>query len=75
MNVVDVEDSCAPVGSAAVEVWHADAGGEYSGVQGSSGTFLGGIQLTEGDGRADFCTIYPGCYAGRAVQAVLPPRS
>jgi protocatechuate 3,4-dioxygenase beta subunit len=67
VNVVDVDDSCAPIADAAVDVWHADAGGEYSGVQGSSGAFLRGIQMTDGDGRADFRTIYPGWYTGRAV--------
>jgi protocatechuate 3,4-dioxygenase beta subunit len=67
VNVVDVDDSCAPIANGAVDVWHADAGGEYSGVQGSSGTFLRGIQMTDRDGRADFGTIYPGWYTGRAV--------
>jgi protocatechuate 3,4-dioxygenase beta subunit len=60
--------SCTPIQKAAVDIWHADAEGDYSGVQGSSGTtFLRGTQLTDARGRADFQTVYPGWYQGRAV--------
>jgi protocatechuate 3,4-dioxygenase beta subunit len=67
VRVVDVSNSCAPIADAAVDIWHADAGGVYSGVQGDSGTFLRGIQTTDASGSAEFRTIYPGWYAGRAV--------
>lgn len=67
VNVVDVGDSCAPIKDAAVDIWHADAAGEYSGVQGVSGNFLRGIQVTDASGAAEFETIYPGWYMGRAV--------
>lgn len=67
VNVVDVGNSCSPIENAAVDVWHADAGGEYSGVQGVSGTFLRGIQMTDREGQASIRTIYPGWYSGRAV--------
>jgi protocatechuate 3,4-dioxygenase beta subunit len=67
LNIIDVGNSCAPVEDAAVDVWHADASGEYSGVDGGSGTFLRGIQMTGADGSAAFHTIYPGWYSGRAV--------
>jgi protocatechuate 3,4-dioxygenase beta subunit len=66
VNVVDA-DACEPIKDAAVDVWHCDAGGDYSGVQGDAGTFLRGIQMTDADGRAEFRTIYPGWYTGRAV--------
>ena len=66
VTVVDA-DSCAPIAGAAVDVWHCDAGGAYSGVQGDSGTFLRGIQTTGDDGVASFATVYPGWYQGRAV--------
>lgn len=60
--------SCTPIPNAAVDIWHADAGGDYSGVQGSSGTtFLRGTQVTDANGRADFTTVWPGWYQGRAV--------
>jgi protocatechuate 3,4-dioxygenase beta subunit len=66
LNVVD-GDSCEPISDAAVDVWHCDASGVYSGVQGDDGTFLRGIQMTDSGGEAVFRTIYPGWYTGRAV--------
>jgi protocatechuate 3,4-dioxygenase beta subunit len=66
VNVVD-GDSCEPIRDAAVDVWHCDAEGAYSGVQGDDGTFLRGIQMTDSGGKAVFQTIYPGWYTGRAV--------
>ena len=59
--------TCKPIKGAAVDVWHADAGGVYSGVSGQTGTFLRGIQKTDHNGLAVFDTIYPGWYRGRAV--------
>ena len=61
--------NCAPVPGATVEIWHADAGGDYSGFGGgaSSRTFLRGAQTAGSDGKAVFRTIYPGWYQGRAV--------
>ena len=77
--VIDV-NSGAPVEGAAVDVWHCDANGLYSGFvdqsagsnQGAtdlsdSGTFLRGTQLTDASGMATFATIYPGWYQGRTV--------
>ena len=59
--------TCKPVKRAAVDIWHCDAGGVYSGVNGQTGTFLRGIQYTDKNGLALFDTIYPGWYQGRAV--------
>ena len=60
--------ACVPLQGAQIDVWHCDATGVYSDVQGSSGTkFLRGYQLTDAQGRAQFTTIYPGWYQGRAV--------
>jgi hypothetical protein len=59
--------SCKPLKGAAVDIWHADAGGVYSGVAGNHGTFLRGVQKTDDNGLAVFDTIYPGWYQGRAV--------
>jgi protocatechuate 3,4-dioxygenase beta subunit len=64
--VVDAS-TCKPIRSAAVDVWHCDALGTYSGVQGNSGTFMRGIQRTDKNGLALFKTVYPGWYQGRAV--------
>jgi protocatechuate 3,4-dioxygenase beta subunit len=66
LTVLDVS-TCRPIRNAAVDIWHCDAAGEYSGVQGSSGTFLRGIQRTNAKGVAVFQTIYPGWYPGRTV--------
>jgi protocatechuate 3,4-dioxygenase beta subunit len=60
--------TCAPLAGAQVDVWHCDALGVYSDVQGSVGTkFLRGYQVTDAAGRAAFTTIYPGWYRGRAT--------
>ncbi|MCA9881019.1 MAG: hypothetical protein KC442_24640, partial [Thermomicrobiales bacterium] len=72
-------NTCEPLTNAAVDIWHCDAQGYYSGVDanpggGASGgpavdtdTFLRGIQETGADGVAEFTTIYPGWYTGRTV--------
>lgn len=66
LKVQDAE--CAPLSGATVEVWHADAGGVYSGFgEGEGETFLRGGQPTGDDGVASLETIYPGWYAGRTV--------
>ena len=62
--------TCKPIKGAAVEIWHCDAGGVYSGtsVQGTEDErFLRGIQRTDAKGLALFRTIYPGWYRGRTV--------
>jgi protocatechuate 3,4-dioxygenase beta subunit len=59
--------TCRPIRNAAVDVWHADALGVYSGVQGNTGTFMRGIQRTDASGLALFDTVYPGWYQGRTV--------
>jgi protocatechuate 3,4-dioxygenase beta subunit len=63
-------NTCEPIRDAAVDVWHCDALGTYSGqsVEGTEGeTYLRGIQLTDGNGLAEFATIYPGQYPGRTT--------
>ena len=66
--VVDAS-TCAPISGAAVDIWHADAGGVYSGFGAgtSSRTFMRGIQRTDKAGLAQFRTVYPGWYQGRTV--------
>jgi protocatechuate 3,4-dioxygenase beta subunit len=66
LTVVDAS-TCKPVRNAAVEIWHCDAAGAYSGVQGDRGMFLRGVQRTDAKGLALFRTIYPGWYPGRTV--------
>jgi protocatechuate 3,4-dioxygenase beta subunit len=66
LTVVDAS-SCKPIKGASVDIWHCDALGVYSGVRGNSGTFMRGVQRTDAHGVANFKTVYPGWYTGRAV--------
>jgi protocatechuate 3,4-dioxygenase beta subunit len=60
--------SCAPLPGVRVDLWHCDHLGAYSDVSGTEGKkFLRGYQLTDGEGRAQFTTVYPGGYQGRTV--------
>ncbi len=85
--VVDVNGG-APLEGAAVDVWHCDAQGLYSGFVDSSasansgasdlsdsGTFLRGTQITDASGAATFATIYPGWYQGRTVHIHIKVRA
>ncbi|WP_222870078.1 intradiol ring-cleavage dioxygenase [Actinomadura decatromicini] len=95
-TVVDSR-TCRPIPKAAVDIWHCDAGGVYSGYDGNTLpgggtpptgaptgpppgggggmhqepvndlTFLRGVQLANGNGDAEFATVYPGWYQGRAL--------
>ena len=67
-TVVDAS-TCKPIRNAAVDVWHCDAGGVYSGFGAgtASRTFLRGMQRTNASGLAILKTIYPGWYPGRTV--------
>jgi protocatechuate 3,4-dioxygenase beta subunit len=51
--------------NADVEIWHCDALGNYSGVNGASTRFLRGHQKSNASGKAEFLTIFPGWYRGR----------
>ncbi len=66
LSVVDAS-TCKAVKGAAVEIWHCDAAGAYSGVQGDGAMFLRGVQRTDAKGLAVFDTVYPGWYPGRTV--------
>jgi protocatechuate 3,4-dioxygenase beta subunit len=72
VKVVNVNNGCAAVPNANVEIWHVDASGEYSQYGSQTGeTFLRGIQTTNGNGEVVFTTIYPGWYQGRATHIHL----
>lgn len=61
------DGNCQPLPGAVVDIWHCDADGVYSGVEGSPGLFLRGLQVADAAGVVNFTTIYPGWYPGRAV--------
>src|SRR5436190_21987672 len=58
--------TCEAVKGATVEVWHADAGGDYSGFS-TPGNYLRGGQHSISAGNVAFKTIYPGWYQGRTT--------
>jgi len=68
LAVVDAS-TCKPIRGAAVDIWHCDASGVYSGVgdAGPDTTFMRGVQRTNAQGLAAFQTVYPGWYPGRTV--------
>ncbi len=69
ITVIDTT-TCLPVQWAAVDVWHCNSQGVYSGfsAENTAGlTFLRGIQFTDNSGLATFDTIYPGWYSGRVT--------
>ena len=81
IGVVGVRPAgCVPVSGVQIDVWHADATGEYSDVgrlapSGATGqAYLRGYQVSDADGRVTFRTIYPGWYPGRTVHIHVKAR-
>jgi len=70
-----VDEACAPIPGAVVEIWHCDTDGDYSeysdgGTDDDAGpgtSFLRGSQTANDEGIVEFVTNYPGWYRGRAV--------
>lgn len=75
LTLTVVDTNCQPVPNARVDIWHANAQGQYSGVtdpkEGCADcgdkTFLRGTQTTNDQGQVTFQTIFPGWYPGRTV--------
>ncbi|EIJ43035.1 protocatechuate 3,4-dioxygenase beta subunit [Beggiatoa alba B18LD] len=74
LSVINASSSaCSVARNVQIDVWHADAAGEYSDVSGNGQTstvgqtFLRGYQLTDSTGTVTFKTIYPGWYRGRTA--------
>ncbi|TIC93666.1 hypothetical protein CH35J_009045 [Colletotrichum higginsianum] len=78
VQYVDVA-TCDPIPAVAVDIWNCNATGIYSGIStngnyaadGLNSTYLRGVQLTDHDGVAQFETIFPGHYEGRATHTHL----
>jgi len=90
-QVIDVM-TCSPLPGAKVVIWHANSEGLYSGVENPmlkedgtasaekvdlrAETFHRGVQTTDGRGRVQFVTLFPGWYFPRATHLhlkVYPP--
>lgn len=75
LTLTVVDTNCKPIPNATVDIWHANALGQYSGVTDlkegcatcGNATFLRGSQTTNAQGQVTFQTIFPGWYPGRTV--------
>jgi protocatechuate 3,4-dioxygenase beta subunit len=56
-----VDQGCRPLENVLIDLWHADADGEYD----NSGYRFRGHQISDASGRFVFDTIAPGLYPGR----------
>lgn len=65
--IANSNNNCAAIENAKVDIWYADAAGNYSQYTfHSSQDFLRGRQPTNKEGRVKFQGIFPGWYKGRA---------
>jgi protocatechuate 3,4-dioxygenase beta subunit len=73
-----VDESCAPVAGAAIDIWHCAPEGLYSGADANpfctsndakalAARWFRGVQVTDAAGRADFDSCFPGWYSGRTI--------
>ncbi len=67
LTITVVDSSCKPVKGAKVDIWHANAEGKYSAVEGVAGDFSRGSLMTNAAGKVTFSTVYPGWYPGRTM--------
>jgi len=75
ITIGNLNNSCAALAGALVDIWHCDAEGNYSEYGGSgmqstnyqSVHFLRGRQTTDANGLVTFTSIFPGWYSGRAT--------
>jgi protocatechuate 3,4-dioxygenase beta subunit len=76
ITIKNVNNNCAIVSDARVDIWHCDKDGYYSGYtnsgylgtqNNSSAVFCRGLQYTDTNGQVKFSSIYPGWYSGRVT--------
>jgi protocatechuate 3,4-dioxygenase beta subunit len=80
LSTVSAAGACTPLAGALVDLWQCDALGVYSDVKDRSfdtrgQKFLRGYQVSDANGHAQFTTIYPGWYPGRAVHVHFKVRT
>ncbi|OBT97398.1 hypothetical protein VE01_04313 [Pseudogymnoascus verrucosus] len=77
LQFIDIS-TCLPIVDLTADIWHCNSTGVYAGVisQGNGdstdasnidATFLRGLQATDENGVAQFTSIFPGHYSGRAT--------
>jgi protocatechuate 3,4-dioxygenase beta subunit len=78
LSFLVVKNGCTPIPNATVDIWHSGYNGIYSAyatnttcnpttMDVKSENFCRGVQATDAMGRANFNTVFPGWYSGRAV--------
>ncbi|MGB8190715.1 MAG: hypothetical protein WCF67_02295, partial [Chitinophagaceae bacterium] len=76
ITIKNVNNNCAVISNARVDIWHCDKDGYYSGYSNSGylGTqnnsslvFCRGLQYSDAAGQVKFVSIYPGWYTGRVT--------
>jgi len=75
ITILNLNESCAPLVGAFVDIWHCDKDGYYSEYGGTrmqqedftNQHFLRGRQTTDINGKVAFTSIFPGWYQGRAT--------
>ncbi len=67
LTFVQTDGDCQPLANYAIYLWHCDRNGNYSlysnGV--TNEDYLRGVQVTDGEGKVRYTTIFPACYSGR----------
>jgi protocatechuate 3,4-dioxygenase beta subunit len=67
LQPVNASAGCTPLAGYTIYAWHCSREGSYS-MYSNGATdedYLRGVQETDGEGKATFQTIFPGCYPGR----------
>jgi protocatechuate 3,4-dioxygenase beta subunit len=76
LTVRNAKEDCKIFPNAAIDIWHCDKDGYYSGYTNSGylGTqdnsaliFCRGVQTSDSNGQVKFVTVYPGWYQGRVT--------
>ena len=67
LTIYDLANGGVPFEGAALYLWHCTREGGYSMYSGGveDQNFLRGVQIADADGKVNFTTIFPACYAGR----------
>jgi protocatechuate 3,4-dioxygenase beta subunit len=67
MTLLDVGAGGTPLAGAAVYIWHCDMEGRYSMYDQAIAdqNYLRGVQVSDGDGKLSFTSIFPAAYSGR----------